>query len=182
MKNEGTELRVGDVMTKGVIYVRPEENVQRVAEIIKKNDIDSVIVIKDGEGVGIITDRDIILKVVSEGKHPKSTLVSEVMTSPLLTIGPEMDIEEAARLMRDKGVRRFAVKKNDNIIGIFSEFDLVQVEPAMHLLIREHSRFDVADLPSPKGTISGICESCENYSENLRPIDGKLLCEECASR
>lgn len=177
-----TELKVGDVMTKGVIYVRPDENIQKVAQIIKKNDIDSVLVIEDGKGKGIITDRDIILKVVAEGKHPKSTLASDVMTSPLLTIAPNVGIEEAARMMRDKGVRRFAVKEDDNIIGVFSEFDLVRVEPAMHLLIKEHSRFDVADLSARVGTISGTCESCGNYSENLMSVDGKLLCGECASR
>lgn len=182
MREGKLELKVGDVMTKGVIYVKPDENIQRVAEIIKKNDIDSVIVIEQGKGAGIITDRDIIIKVVSEGKHPKSTLASTVMTSPLITISPEEDIEKAARIMRDKEVRRLVVTKDNNIVGIFSEFDLVQVEPAMHLLIREHSKFDVADLPSPAGTISGICESCENYSENLRSIDGKLVCEDCGSQ
>ncbi len=175
------ELKVGDVMTRGVIYVRPNENVQRVAEIIKKNDIDSVIVIEKGQGVGIMTDRDILRKVVAEGKHPKSTLVSEVMTTPLLTISPEEPIEKAARIMRDKGIRRLVVSRDHNIIGIFSEFDLVRVEPAMHLLIREHSRFDIADVSPETGTISGICESCSNYSENLRPMDGKLVCDDCAS-
>jgi len=182
MEKDKMELKVGDVMTKGVIYVRPTENVQRAAEIIKKNDIDSVIVIEKGKGVGIITDRDIISKVVAEGKHPKGTLVSEVMTTPLLTINPKEDVDKATRLMRDKGIRRLVVAQDNNIIGIFSEFDLVRIEPAMHLLIEEHSRFDVTDSSPSVGTISGICEGCGNYSENLRPMDGKLLCDDCASQ
>lgn len=174
------ELKVGDVMTHGAIYVRPQESVQRVAEIMKNNDIDSVIVIEKKGKAGIITDRDIINKIVAEGKNPKTTPVSEVMTSPLITVTPDEDIDKATRKMRDKNIRRLVVTRNDNIIGILSEFDLVRVEPAMHILIKEHSKWDIADLPSTTGTISGVCESCENYSDGLMAINGKLLCDDCA--
>lgn len=176
------ELRVGDVMTKGVIYVKPKENVQRVAEIMRNNDIDSVIVIENRKGVGIITDRDIISKVVAEGKDPKTIAVSEVMTSPIITVAPQEDIDKATKKMRDKNIRRLVVTQGDHIIGILSEFDLVRIEPAMHLLIEEHAKLDVADLKLPIGTVSGICESCDNYSENLISVDGRLLCNDCSSQ
>ncbi|HDH41444.1 MAG TPA: CBS domain-containing protein [Candidatus Altiarchaeales archaeon] len=175
------ELKVGDAMTRGVIYVKPDENVQRVAEIMKKNDIDSVIVIDNGVGVGIVTDMDIIAKVVATGKDPKTICVSKIMTSPLITITPDADIDDAARVMRDREIRRLIVTQDGNIIGMLSEFDLVRVEPALHLLIREHSQWDIADIASPTTTISGICEVCGNYSEDLRPLNGRLVCEECAS-
>ncbi|RLI88475.1 MAG: hypothetical protein DRO62_03650 [Candidatus Altiarchaeales archaeon] len=175
------ELKVGDAMTRGVIYVKPDDNVQRVAEIMKKNDIDSVIVIDNGVGVGIVTDMDIIAKVVATGKDPKTTTVSKIMTSPLITITPDADIDDAAREMRDREVRRLIVTQDGNIIGMLSEFDLVRVEPALHLLIREHSQWDIADIASPTTTISGICEVCGNYSEDLMPLNGRLVCEECAS-
>jgi len=175
------ELKVGDAMTRGVIYVKPDDNVQRVAEIMRKNDIDSVIVIDNGIGVGIVTDMDIIAKVVANGRDPKTTTVSGIMTSPLLTITPGADIDDAAREMRDRDVRRLVVTQDGNIIGMLSEFDLVRVEPALHLLIREHSQWDIADIASPAATISGICEVCGNYSEDLMPFNGRLVCEECAS-
>jgi CBS domain-containing protein len=175
------ELKVGDAMTRGVIYVKPTDSIQRVAEIMKKNDIDSVIVIDNGVGVGIVTDRDIINKVVAHGRDPKMTNTSSAMTSPLITITPDADIDDAAREMRDRDIKRLVVTQDGNIVGILSEFDLVRVEPALHLLIREHSQWDIADIPSPEGTISGICEVCSNYSENLRAFNGRLVCEECAS-
>jgi CBS domain-containing protein len=173
------ELRVGDAMTKGVIYATPKDNIQRVAEIMKKNDIDSVIVMEKGKGVGIVTDTDIIAKVVAKAKDPKTTPVGEVMTSPLIVITPERDIDKAARMMRDKNVKRLVVMQNNKIIGIISEFDLVRVEPALHILIKEHSKWDISDIPSPVGTISGMCEVCDNYSEKLTIVDGRMLCEEC---
>ncbi len=175
------ELKVGDAMTRGVIYIKPKDSIQRVAEIMKKNDIDSVIVIDNGVGVGIVTDRDIIAKVVAHDRDPKTTRISEIMTSPLITITPDTDIDDAARKMRDKDIRRLIVTQDGNIIGMLSEFDLVRVEPALHLLIREHSQWDIADMTSPVGTISGICEVCSNYSEDLRSFNGRLVCEECAS-
>lgn len=174
------ELRVGDVMTRGVIYVRPADNVQMVAEIMKKNDIDSVIVMEKDRGAGIVTDRDIIAKIVAEGKDPRQITVSDIMTAPVITIGPEADIDDAARKMRDKNIRRLIVTRNDKIIGILSEFDIIRVEPALHLLILEHSKWDIADLPSSASPITGICEECENYSESLRNVIGRLLCEECS--
>ncbi len=173
------ELRVGDAMTRGVIYVRPDDNVQRAAEIMKKNDIDSVIVMEKDNGIGIVTDRDIIAKIVAEGKDPRKVTVAEIMTSPVITINPEADIDDAARKMRDKNIRRLIVTKDNRIIGILSEFDLIRVEPALHLLIMEHSKWDIVDIPTPSSAITGICEVCDNYSEDLRNISGRLLCDEC---
>ncbi|MBN2251219.1 MAG: CBS domain-containing protein [Candidatus Altiarchaeota archaeon] len=176
------ELKVGDAMTKGVIYASPKDNIQRIADIMGKNDIDSVIVMEKGKGVGIVTDSDIIAKVVATGKDPKTTCVSDIMTLPLITTSPDKDIDNAARMMRDKNIKRLVVVQNNRIVGILSEFDLVKIEPALHILIKEHSKWDIADIPSPAGTISGNCESCSNYSEKLTNIEGRLLCEECAGQ
>jgi CBS domain-containing protein len=174
------ELKVGDAMTRGVIYATPKDNIQKIAEIMKKNDIESVIVMEKGKGVGIVTDTDIINKVVATGKDPKKTQVSAVMSKPLLTIAPDKDIEQAAKLMVQKDVKRLVVSKNSKIIGIISEFDLVKVEPALHTLISEHSKWDIADIPANETQfISGVCESCRNYSDKMNNIEGRLVCEDC---
>jgi len=174
------ELSVGDAMTKGVIYISPDDNVQRVAEVMKKNDIDSVIVMDKGKGVGIVTDTDIIVNIVAEGKEPKSVAVKNIMTSPLVTITPDRDIDDATKMMQENEVKRLVVTQNKNIVGILTVFDLLTVEPAVHTLIKEHAEWDIADISSPEGTISGICEICSNYSENLLNSNGRLLCEDCA--
>ncbi len=173
------ELSVGDVMTRGVIYVLPGESINRVAEIMRKNDIDSVIVMDKGKGVGMVTDTDIIVKVVAEGKNPGTVAVRDIMTSPLLMITPEKDIDEATNLMKENDVKRLVVTQDNNIVGIITVFDLISVEPAIHTLIKEHSEWNITDISSPAGTISGICEGCGNYSENLMNLNGRLLCEDC---
>jgi len=177
------ELSVGDVMTRGVICVDVNENVERAAKIMKQHEISAIIVTKDGDGVGILTERNILSHVVAEHRDPRTTKVGEIMTSPLITISPDADIDEAAAILRDKNIRRLVVENDGKIVGVISEYDIIRVEPALHLLIREHSKWDITDISRVGGDkIAGICESCENYSDNLNIVDGRLICEECMDK
>jgi CBS domain-containing protein len=179
--DEEKELLVGDAMTRGVICVDIADTVRSAAEVMTKNDISAVIVTKKGEGVGIITERDITTKVVAEGKDAKSISVKDILTKPLITIKPNSSIDEAARLMRDKNIRRLVVEDKGKIVGVLSEFDIVRIEPALHMLIREKSTWSITENYSKgAGSVAGVCEECENYSENLRSLDGRMLCEDCA--
>jgi len=174
------ELSVGDVMTRGVICVDEDDTVKIAAEVMGKNDISAVIVVRKGEGIGIVTEKDIISKIVAENKNPMTVKISEVMTTPLITIEPGADIDDAARIMRDKEIRRLLVKEKGKVIGVISEFDIVKVEPALHLLIQEHAKWDISTaMAAGEGMIAGICESCENYTDSLTSFDGRLICEEC---
>ncbi|HHQ45157.1 MAG TPA: CBS domain-containing protein [Candidatus Altiarchaeales archaeon] len=175
------ELKVGDVMTKGVICIDIGDTVQEAAEIMGKNDISSLLVTDKGDGVGVVTERDIIKKVVAKSREPGKIAVQDIMSSPLLTLNPDSSIEEAARLMRDKDIRRVFVTSRDKIVGILSESDIVGIEPALHTLIQEHAVWELSKQhAAEEGLIAGECESCENYSESLRTIDGRLLCRNCA--
>jgi CBS domain-containing protein len=175
------DLTVKDAMTKGVICVDVKDSVQEAAEVMKRNDISAVIVTKKGDGVGIVTERDIICKIVADNKNPKKVCAGDVMASPLITIKPAATLDDAARIMRDKNVRRLVVTDKDRIIGVISEFDIVRLEPTMHTLIREQYDWKIHDAhAATEGQISGECENCENYSEKLTSLDGRLLCEECA--
>jgi len=180
--DEDKELFVGDIMTRGVICVDVLDTVKKAAEVMTKNDISAVMVSQKGKGVGIITERDITTKIVAMGEDPKAIASRKIMTKPLITISPRASIEDAARLMRDKDVRRLLVEDKGRIIGVLSEFDIVRIEPALHLLIREKSSWNLAkNYSEGVGTVSGMCEECENYVENLRSIDGRMLCDDCLS-
>jgi len=177
--DEIEDIKVGDAMTRGVICVDVNDTVQYAAEVMEKNDISSVIVTEKGAGVGIMTERDILIKLVVKSKEPRKLACSEVMTSPLITVEPTVGIDDAARMMRNNNIHRLVVADHGKIIGVLSEFDIVGIEPALHLLIREKSQWNVSQAAKDVGTISGACEACENYSENLRSVDGRLLCEDC---
>jgi len=175
------DLRVGDVMTKGAITIELEDSVQLATELMQGYDIDSIIVVKGGKGIGMVTERDIICKIIADRKDPLETPIKEAMTSPLITITPESDIDDAARKMRDENIRRLVVIEKEKIVGIISDFDITKVEPALHLLIEERSKWQLADRIEDGlgGKVSGLCEECGNYSENLVSMVGKLVCDEC---
>jgi signal-transduction protein with cAMP-binding, CBS, and nucleotidyltransferase domain len=149
-----------------------------------ENGVSSVVVKEGNEFSGMITERNIISRVVSKGLDPQKIKVSEVMSTPLITISPDATIEEAARKMRDNKIRRLLVEENHQKIGIIAESDIVRVDPELHFLIREKSKLE-AQFPSPtesqEVTLSGFCQDCENYSDDLRNVNGRWLCEECRS-
>ena len=171
------EVRVGDVMRKGVITLQQEETVATAAKTLKGNMIGSVIVLRKGDPVGIITERDMVFKVIAGGKDPKKVKLKAIMSSPLKAVGPEVDIEDAARMLRDEHVKRLpVVSKKGQLIGILSETDLVRVSPALFDISRERAeinRYGKAEV------FTGLCESCFNYSDVLRKVEGKLVCEDC---
>jgi CBS domain-containing protein len=171
------EVRVGDVMRKGVITLPQDAAVKDAAETLKKNAIGSIIVLHKSEPVGILTERDLVFKVMAPGKDPKKVKLKQVMSSPLKAVGPEVDIEDAAKMMRDERIKRLPVVSNKGkLIGILSETDVVRVSPALFDIIRERNtieRFGKAE------EFTGICEECFNYSESLRKVGKKLVCEDC---
>lgn len=184
MKEEEPVLRVKDLMARNIITIQAEDSIIKAASVMDENGVSSVVVKEGNKFSGMITERNIISRVVSKGLDPQKIKVSEVMSTPLITISPDATIEEAARKMRDNKIRRLLVEENHQKIGIIAESDIVRVDPELHFLIREKSKLE-AQFPSPtkpqEVTLSGFCQDCENYSDDLRNVNGRWLCEECRS-
>jgi len=182
LKQDQPVLKVRDLMTRNLITIETKDSITEVATVMTEKGISSVIV-KDGdEFLGVITDHDIISKVVSKGLNPKEIKVGEVMSSPLITISPNVTIEEAAKKMRDNKIRRLLVEKNHQKLGTIVESDIIGVDPELHFVIREKSKLEPQFRARAREvTFSGYCQDCENYSDDLRNISGRWLCEECRS-
>ncbi len=117
---------VNQVMSKNVITVDKSTSLQEAAQNMKKSSVGCVIV-KDGtKPLGIVTERDFVTKVAAEGR-PLFTEISEVMSSPLITIGPEETIWEASEMMKEKSIHKLPVKENEQIIGIVTTTDIVKI-------------------------------------------------------
>jgi CBS domain-containing protein len=139
----GTELRVGDIMTNKVVTVPFGKTVLDVAKLMKKNNIGSVIVVEDKEGKhakGIITERDIVYKLLSKGSDPYKAKVEDLMSKPLRVVRPDTTIEDAAKAMRENKVKRLpVVNDNNELIGILSEGDIMKIFPVVVDLIEERA-------------------------------------------
>jgi len=117
---------VNQVMSKKILTVDKSASLQEAAQNMKKLNVGCVIVIDGTTPLGIITERDFVTKVAAEGR-PLFTEISEVMSSPLITIGPEETIWEASEMMKEKGIHKLPVKENEQIVGIVTTTDIVKI-------------------------------------------------------
>src|SRR5712691_1728777 len=115
-----------EIMTKNPEYVMPTDSVMKAAQLMKSEDVGPIPIVKDGKKLeGIVTDRDLAIKVVAEGRDPKTTQVEEVMTKNLVTCKENDDVEKAQKLMQDHQVRRIPVVDNqDHLLGIIAQADV----------------------------------------------------------
>ncbi len=118
--------RVGELISGKLIYISSEDNVIKAAALMRENNISSLLVKHKGDFVGIVTEKDIINKVVAEELYPGDIKVNEIMSKDLVTVSKNESIEEAAKLMRKKGVRRLVVLEDERIVGIITETDIAK--------------------------------------------------------
>lgn len=129
--------RVTEVMSEAPVdVVEKGLNVMYAASIMKERARGSLVVVDDGKPVGIITERDIVRRLVAEGKNASATQVGEIMSTPLISVGPEATLAAAVRVMYENGIRRLPIVENDRVIGIITSTDLARV------LYRERERSD----------------------------------------
>jgi CBS domain-containing protein len=124
------EQSIRDVMTPNLVSMRATASVTEAARAMREANIGDVIVIKEGQVCGILTDRDIVVRAVAEGRDLTSTKVADICSQELTTIAPTDSVEEAVRLMRDKAIRRLPVVEGRKPVGVVSIGDLaVSREP-----------------------------------------------------
>ncbi len=125
MSNEKT-MTVADVMTKSVISVDASMTVNGAAKMMEDAKVGAVIVMENNTPIGIVTDRDFAVKIVAHAYHI-TTPVKQIMSSPLLTINPDESIRTEADLMHDRGIRKLPVMDGENIVGIITATDIVNL-------------------------------------------------------
>lgn len=120
--------KCSDVMTTSVVTNSPEDSITDVAQQMKKEDIGPVLIVDSRNAktlVGIVTDRDIVLKVIADGKDPKKTKVGDVMSKKLVTCRTNDDVDIAMKAMAQFQLRRIpVVEENMRLVGIISQADL----------------------------------------------------------
>jgi CBS domain-containing protein len=165
-------MRVSDVMTTEVETVQMDSTLEEVASIMKVENVGAVPVVDEDEDlVGIITDRDIVIRCVADGKSPADTNVEEVLSHELETIEPDADIEEAARLMADKQIRRLPVCEDGELVGMLSIGDLAVKTPRVKSsgeALREISvgvKGESASMPMPRARSSRMAKMNESAHE-----------------
>ncbi|MDH5447790.1 MAG: CBS domain-containing protein [Candidatus Bathyarchaeota archaeon] len=132
-------LKVEDVMVKEVITVDEKSTVKEAADIMNRFEIGCLIVTKNSKAVGILTERDLLKRVVSQAKNPKRTKVETVMSQPLIVVEPNMELEEVAKLMFKMKIKKLPVVESGRLMGLVTLTDLARFQPQMIRILKKLS-------------------------------------------
>ena len=119
--------KVRDMMTKNPCAIDAQKPVAYAAQMMRDEGVGLAPIVEGQKLIGTVTDRDIAIRVVADGKDPQTTTVREIATTRLITIDPEQDIDEAMRLMADHQVRRLPVVEEDGkLAGVVAQADIAE--------------------------------------------------------
>jgi len=135
--NKGkVSLKVEDVMVREVVTISENASVKEAAGIMNQFEIGSIIAVRKGKAIGIVTERDLLKRVIAEGMDAKKTRVKDIMSSPLVVIAPGAELEEALRLMFEKKIKKLVVVDQKRLVGLVSLTDMSSCEPAIIKLLK----------------------------------------------
>jgi len=178
------KMLVRDVMSSPAVTIEENVSANRVAHLMDKNDLGCVIVTsKDEKPIGIITERDLVVRVLAKNVKPDTLRAKEVMTAPLINIEPDATVTEAARRMSRLNIRRLGVIYKEKLVGIISSKDILAVMPELLETIQEKALIEgenrVEEAEKESAPLSGYCDHCGVWSDELKEVNGEFLCEDC---
>jgi CBS domain-containing protein len=176
------DVKVEDVMSSPVITIKETDSVLAAAKLMKKHEIGSVVVVgKSGEPKGLITERDVVRRVSTFDLLPSKVQAGKAMTKPPSTIDASANVTEAAKKMRELKIRRLIVLQGQKLKGIITSNDIVDITPALIDVMAEKSQIAPVERVRESAPLSGYCDRCGSWADELKNQDGQFLCDDCQS-
>ena len=178
-----TGYKVYDCMTTKPISVSSDASLEQCAKVMAQNHVGALVVKDNHLSKGLITEQDIVRKILAKGVNPLTKNVRDFMETKLITIGSDDDIYDALIKMRDSNIRHLPVVDKGKMVGLLTLKDVLKIEPQLFELLvekfelREETRKPINRIISNEG----ICQGCGAYAENIKKLKGSLLCERCAA-
>lgn len=171
---------VREAMSSPVVTISEDRSVVEAAKTMSDRSIGAVVIVskKDGQPVGIVTERDLVFRVIAKDTVPRDVNVKEIMSSPLRVVDPDTSLEEAMRMMGRLNIRRLGVTYKGKLEGLITDKDILRVMPTLIEIARERSRIHGGSVPTGPSLV-GYCDACGLYSTNLRSVSGEFICEDC---
>jgi len=133
-------MEIGDIMVNKVVKVDPNVSVRDAARIMNRHEIGCLIAVKKGNALGIITERDLLKKIIEQARNPEKTKVHQIMSKRLFVGSPHMEIADAVRLMLQKKIKKLPIVEDGKMIGLVTLTDIARttrIEPQMVGVIKE---------------------------------------------
>ncbi|MGD8506657.1 MAG: CBS domain-containing protein [Candidatus Bathyarchaeota archaeon] len=124
-------MKVKDVMVTNVVTVDVGVNVRKAVERMNNQGVGCLVVLEKGNFAGILTERDVLKRVVAEARNPEKTLVGDVMSKPLIVVDPETNLEEALELMFKNQIKKLTVVRAKELVGLITMTDIARVHTAL---------------------------------------------------
>ncbi len=167
-------------MSPNVLTALRSTNVAKAAKRMAEVDVGSIVVVEDKKPVGILTERDVLMKVVAEDVKASTVRVGKIMSAPIITISPDKDIVEAARIMAKNKIRRIPVVEAGKLVGIITSSDITTVSPELAETM-DHPEPSAAQIERAQtGSVDeSVCEVCGEVRTDLYEVNGMWVCENC---
>lgn len=199
------KIKIAEVMTTQVIMLHLDQTAIEAAQLMRDKNFGSII-LKPKKGkakpIGIVTERDIVRRIVAKGKDPSKVLLKSIATKPVITVPPEMDITDGMSLLGRLNIRRLVVVDSEkNVLGICTYRDLLKVAPSLIEIALEYEKIGFKDTYkgedeqyisdedydedselNPQGLSLGYyCSQCGDWSVKAPAdyLDDEPVCEEC---
>ena len=136
-------MNVGHVMNREVVSIDSDVSVKAAASKMAQHRVGCLIVTEKGRPVGILTETDMLSRVLALARNAESTKVKTVMSKPLICASPDMDFTEATRLMVNRAIKKLPITHGEQLVGILTITDAIAVHPGMHDFIEEEAKGNV---------------------------------------
>ena len=136
-------MNVGHVMNREVVSIDSDVSVKGAASKMAQHRVGCLIVTEKGRPVGMITETDMLSRVLALAKNAESTKVKTVMSKPLICGSPDMDFTEATKLMVNRAIKKLPIIHDEQLVGILTITDAIAVHPGMHNFIEEEAKGNV---------------------------------------
>jgi CBS domain-containing protein len=197
-----SELSVRDVLTTDYVGVSESDTIRGVVRLMREERTSCALVVRGAEPVGIVTEWD-VLGLVADGHDPDDTTVGDVMTTPVITAGPDRSLTDVATTMARQNIRNVVVEDETGIVGLVTQRDVIAAAGSFQATMtparsseppidRDRAVADPAAAPlndegehsvRPNGgdeyTTQGVCEACGSLADALWDANGQLVCSDC---
>ncbi|WP_222919171.1 CBS domain-containing protein [Natrinema sp. SYSU A 869] len=197
-----SELSVRDVLTSDYVGVSESDTVREVVRLMREERTSCALVVRGAKPVGIMTEWD-VLGLVADDLDPAETTIGDVMTTPVITVGPNRSLTDVATTMARQNIRNVVVEDDDGVAGLITQRDVIAAAGSFQATMTparsseppvDRDRAVVEPGPArateesdaplrPNGgdeyTTQGVCEACGSLADSLWDANGQLVCADC---
>jgi len=172
-------VKLEGVMKTEVISMSPNDTLLNAARIMSGSHVGSIAIIEKGKFLGMLSSKDIINKV-AKGRDLSKIYAHEIISKKkTISLSPENTLLEAAKVMVESRISVLPIVEGKKLVGIIGEKEILLTAPELLEILSEKLKRSVEIVKRWEQTISGLCDSCSQYSDDLRQVNDEWICEEC---